>query len=1672
MNLPIHFLILLAFVSPCFCTKYLLTVPKEPTYDTNLTVTVTALSAPEKLDTVVLKFHGLKDKSKVLSSTDLTFHKNIADTKNWTVVFTWEHMLELEESGVLLSMESDGIYEELSLKFRESSGYIFIQTDKPIYTPGQKVQFRVIAVDEYQRLAKYPIKVDIKNHQGIIVERMRFSAVDAFKRQEFDLPRETSPGMWNISANFEGLGHSYSGHSVSFEVREYVLPRFSAIFKIDTDVITMDTNWIRMNVTAKYVYGLPVVGSVVIHLGTWSEDSSITMLPHAVYRGELSNGVYKKDITRSSLFTSNISIDSRQRLYVQVNVTERATQETVTIEDTSTFITHPYYEVDFKPSKLYFKPGFPYTVQVQVKAKSGRPASWVYLLLHPNFYDQEGKYLRDLSRKDYIIKLDMYGKHRKELDMPVQAELVSFSAKVMDFEKIKYIEYVFNVSNLHAKNEEYIHIFQQSAIQKFRPGVIELRYTKPQYDDGRKITLLVLSKGYIIHTDKNIMRNSDGLTKVYLPSKLLGEASPSMRIVAYFQGLQDIVMDSLLVDAPVKYCFEELSIHKPGLHSWSRLKPKDRFSLNVRGGSKMRVGFVAVDKAVLLLNDRQTLTRKLLFDELEKHDQGSDSRNDSSYEVILKDTGLQFILLDNSPPAMEEEPPKEGQTTDEKSRPSDASAPDLFMVKSVFHAPPSAQPPVMHPPQSVRNYFPESWMFEEHELHSNGILSLNWTLPDSITTWSILAVGLSSNRGVCVSEPVEQEVQKMFFADVRMPYKATRLEEVKIRIAIYNYHVYTVAVHGIVTSDAGLCLSSAASPTFNSGTTQTSVTFAMNISATHTGSEIIKVIPLKVGELTLRVHIKTHSDEDIVEKKLYVVSEGLKVRKTITFVLDPEAKHTTFHSRVQSVTIKNFVDKDNKLQQTTIDLALPTDVIKGTEFCGISAFGDLMGDIITHGVVRYKSLIDQSLVNAEEVIGDLGPAVYALLYVTDIGLIDDELKKKGIRFLKHGITRLLKYRKGQAFSLQSDSPPATWLTAAALKILCHATNQTFVDKANLIDSGFNWLLNRIEDDGSLLEEDWRLHQIDHNTLLDKVANFIEVNLDNINSSLVLAKAAYALKLLDEATDETAEAIRKLNDFKKKDKLNRFYWSDIVIDSQPRQPIWYHKKPTANAIEATSYALLVFLNHGLINEDAIADWLVSQRNPNGAFIGAMDSTAAIQALSEYSQKKYLQAGHAILLHGNISSDRALNYSHSFKFTEKNATSPASVKDVPVGQTLKVFTEGHGLGQMQVNVEYNIPIEKNVNCHYNVTLEVKPTEIRWNYPNSNPLCQSCNIGCPQNVIPLELVEVPPIAHNSLRIRATTRGNFFRTQQRKRRNTPIYVASKKSICIHVCLRYLRASDNVPINVKVGMLTGYRSVTEDLNLIKSGPNVLQVEYQHESETLIIQLAKVDTDQPMCFGFRAIDEEEVERQVPAPVVIQPVGYAEPACTLDYHPPASTESLKVFCADFSHINRGECRCYSGLCGRCRPAYKDELDLDKTKKLACEKKIAYQLRLTDVKDQIDWMEIDANVLSLNKTGSHQLQEGSTIKMMSPSSCSCLVNDYRDKNFYMLSSDVERLVDRRGNPIYRYLLDENSNFLHVTEPEISYSGKYPLSNYLFHINNMKSPCFVVVYCNIFNSAGDVC
>jgi hypothetical protein len=1732
-------------VNICYGAQIFLTVPKEVYYDSNLVVSVTAFGMePQQKESVSLEYRGLKDHSRVLNSTTLEMSSDGSQT--WTVVFSWDTIQQLDEVGVQLRMAA-GFHEvKKDLYFSNNFGYIFIQTDKPIYTPMQSVKFRVIAVDEYQKLAKYLIKIDIKNNKEIVVDRMRYTAEEAFKAKEFELPKDTPPGVWSITANFEGMGNSTGQiQTVKFEVREYVLPRFSSSVSVEPDVITKGTQWITVNVTSWYVYGRPLLGKVNVKFGIWDSSNNFITMFRNEYNAELQNGQFREDVLVGQYLTDE-AFSQDNRLYVKVTVTETALMESQTYEDTSTFISHPYYVIDFLSSKKYFKPGFPYTLQARASAKSGRVASWTKLHITPVFQDASEKIIGGQSG---FYDLNEDGELEQDFDIPPGAVNISFNVIVVDLGAPKYKLFTLKVEQYRSPNNQYIHISLTAPIKRNKDGNILLRYTKPdQPVTGSgytldSITVLILAKGHIIYTTKTV-RALSGTSNVPLPSRLSSEISPSMRIVAYFYvqtSSPEFVVDSLLVDTP-DVCVEEIFLSSSGgLYSArSQYKPKDKFIINVDGGSEMTVGFVAVDKAVSYLTLRQTLNRNLLFGQLGSHDKGLDGGDGSSLDKVLENSGLGFLHIDANMNRAMVESVMSVKIFEPLGISTGASGKTLTLNEPAVSS-------AAEPPQSVRNYFPESWFFEERQLSKNGFLELDLTLPDSVTTWSFLAVGISSNRGVCVSKPLEQRVMKLFFADVRLPYKATRLEEVKIQISVYNYQAYQINVNVIVTGSDGLCFSANTAR----GNVQNSTSFTLNINAGQAQGISIKVIPLKMGDLNLRVHLDNGQEKDIVERKLHVVAEGQRVKKSITFVLDPEAKHATFRpskrnktALYESLMINNTFDLKNSEQQTRIDLALPSNVIKGTESCKISAFGDLMGDIIQHSVVESRNLVGTSQGNAEEALGNLAPTVHALHSAQIFGLLDSFLKKRGSKFVSANVTSLIKYQLDNfSYSLTSttksaaERKPSIWLTAFALKTLCHANLLVYVDRKSLIHSGLGWLLGEVRGDGMVAEKDQRITmssteysillasevlitilecnkfaqekqcQLQDSTACTREADIqrlnatieelqqqkqkdlsglLERSLKDIKDPLILAKVTYALVLMDPTSKRSEEAVKQLQLTKRRGLQGHFYWSKIpeIADSKD-SPYWFHSPPHASAIEATAYALMAFLKLGGINVDAIADWLVGQRNYNGAFIGAMDSAAAIQALSQYS---LLKQGPQVNLHCNVSSDRKRDL-HSFKFTERNAISRESLLNVPVGRVLDVLTHGQGLGQMQINIEYNIPINKNQNCTYKVIVNVSRSTTTWSPDmNRDPMCAYCNIGCKKPAVLSDIMQnnltaavtvkpVEPAGQMIIRApysrgnrtqgnggkkkrKMTTRNPLNKTQKVTRKKPIIRkptkdkkskklnnqsnarqkralndqpAASRHSICIQVCLQHAYPGLASPTELRIEMLTGHTPVTTDIDKILETPDVESAAYDPDSEFVTVKFKRISCTEQTCIAFRAIQMLEVERMMPAVVEVRPTESAIPHCVTEYHGLPNHQSLQVYCADFAHRNKGECRCYSGLCSMCISENR-EINSYELNKLFCKSQIIYQLQIANVTTKDSWSEVKSKVISLYKTGSHDIVSGSTITMMAQASCTCPVVDYRNPSdmFYMLSADVEKMVDRKGRYVYRYLLDEHSTFMTAAEP----------------------------------------
>ncbi|KAH9514551.1 hypothetical protein Btru_025637, partial [Bulinus truncatus] len=1302
---------------------------------------------------------------------------------------------------------------------------------------------------------------------------------------------------------------------------------------------------------------------------------------------------------------------------------------------------------------------------------------------------------------------------------PTTADKIKFKVHVVDENHPSFEYFTFNVSKFHSANREFLQIVT-ATITRFDDGIILLNYTKPTETDmsdqtRNPITVTILTRGLVVFST-NVNKRPDGTSFVYLPKALYRELSPTFRVVAYYyvrRGSPELVADSLLVDVD-DICLEEVFLYRQGFSFASPvpLKPKEKFGFNIVGTAGMKVGLVAVDKAVLLLNDRQTLTRQLLFHQLGSHDPGINVGDGSNSELILWNSGLKHMMIDTDdystsvtprrvlnslffhdisygrwPPLFQPQGP-EGP----RGLPGPWGLAGPLKQHSVDDSikPPQPQSDESAPPPTpshMRIYFPESWLFEEKTLPSNGRMSLHLLLPDSITTWSFLAVGLSANRGICVSEPLEQEVQKPFFVDIRMPFRASRLEEINVKVVVHNYQTNDLRAEVVFVGDQGICVVENSAKEAD----QNSISFHLEVAKGRIAERTVKIIPLKIGELALRVSVISHFGADAVEKKLYIVAEGIRVYKAITFVLDPDAKHATYKNErngkitlTNTATITNEFYLSKNIQHTTIDLALPKEIIKGTESCRISAFGDLMGDIITHAVVQSKGLMEKPTLIAQEVLNDLGPIVHALNYISKANLMTDDLKERSQHFTRHGVTRLLTYKTGKAFSVRPTAKPATWLTSLILKSLCHAMSLAFIDKHNLIDSGFSWLQSQIKHDGSLNEQDWagrknnQQHRIelaaealisvleckrnskeDHLTLQDKMANYLNKNLKKIKLPVVMAKTAYALLLYNPDAPQTKEAVNKLSSLAVNDSQGHIYWGTRQRPKQESSVHWYQDKVPESWIEATAYALLVFLHkdfrkNNSLNVDAVADWLVAQRKHNGAFNGAKDSTAAIQALTQYSLMKHKEEEIKVNMNLTVRTDRGDKNKYIFKFTQKNATQPESRNNVRVGEILEVLTEGQGLGQMQINVEYNIPVDKNQHCTFNASVEVQIAKVP---PDSdNHLCSSCGFQCPKKSntpdssarvtynrtlsilighIPQKKDQSKPKTNKNTKTKSSTKARNIKTKVK--RSLPTYaVRSAKSYCITVCIRHVKGVSG-PVDVKLEMFTGFRPVAEDVKKIQTLPDVLDariVQTESATDILQIQFSKISDKKDSCFALRTTEEVEVERLNPAKLHITDKAKSTPSCVLEYHPLLDKESLKVYCADFHHINRGECKCFSGLCSNCRPVTRDDVDLDTTKKLACKADVVYQLQLGPHEDKIHWLEINATVHSVNKTkGSHDLKEGDEIVMMSPSSCHCFKDHFgKEEKFYLLSSDVDRLINREGAIVHRYVLDENTTFLRVSQP----------------------------------------
>ena len=177
-----------------------------------------------------------------------------------------EYTLQIEGRGA-----DDGAFTDSArVRVEEPAGLLFVETDKPIYKPGQEIRIRALRLDSDLKPLPGPVEVSILDARGIRVYK-RTVATDQFGMAEAGLPLSAEPnlGVWKVTAASEE-----QATQLDVRVEKYTLPKYEVSVDLPREWVLAGEE-VAGAVSAEYSFGRPVQGELEIiayrYVGVWEE---------------------------------------------------------------------------------------------------------------------------------------------------------------------------------------------------------------------------------------------------------------------------------------------------------------------------------------------------------------------------------------------------------------------------------------------------------------------------------------------------------------------------------------------------------------------------------------------------------------------------------------------------------------------------------------------------------------------------------------------------------------------------------------------------------------------------------------------------------------------------------------------------------------------------------------------------------------------------------------------------------------------------------------------------------------------------------------------------------------------------------------------------------------------------------------------------------------------------------------------------------------------------------------------------------------------------------------------------------------------------------------------------------------------------------------------------------
>ncbi|XP_025059766.1 venom factor-like [Alligator sinensis] len=1478
------------------------------------------------------------------------------------------------------------------------SGYVFIQTDKTIYTPGSTVYYRLFTVGHKLEPVMKPVIVELETPEGIIVKRDTVSSVSksGIISTSYHLPELVNLGTWKITAQYEDSYHQ--NFSAQFDVKEYVLPRFEVTLEPSEKFFYIDGNDdLRVDICARFLYGKDVQGNAFVLFGVAVGDEKKS-IPQSLRRVEITDGNGEAVLTRAMLQSrfANLTELIGHSIYISVTVLTESGSDMVEAEKTGIYIVTSPYEIHFTKTSKYFKPGMPFELMVYVTNPDGSPASRVPVKIRGSDDlrltqgDGTAKLIKNTAGDSSQLPITVQTAHR-ELPENRQAlrDMVAQAYQTQGGSK-NYLH--LGIANIEIKTGD--NLLVNFNLKTNSESVMnQIHY----------FTYLILNKGKIVHAGRQKKEAGQALVTLSLP--VTPDLIPSFRFVAYYHIGQEIVADSVWVDVQ-DTCIGTLVV-KGATEADNRIhKPGSSMKIKVEGDAGAHVGLVAVDKGVYVLNKKHKITQTKIWDAVEKSDIGCTPGSGKDNMGVFTDAGLALATNHISTPSrsdsrcpqparrrrrsvqlievkatraaqyqdkaekiccedgMHENPmghscEKRATYILDTDRCKKAFLDCCNFIKTVrdekqreLHlelARSDLDDDFLSEEDIVsRSHFPESWLWEVEHLNEppnkEGISSktVPLYLKDSVTTWEVLAVSLSETKGICVANPYEITVMKDFFIDLQLPYSVVRNEQVEVRAILYNYLPDKIKVRLELMHNPAFCSMSNSKRKYRQ---------FFDVQGKSSRAVPLVIVPLQLGlhDIEVKAAVWEKYMADGVKKKLKVVPEGMKITKTIiSVVLDPVKAGGVQEQRIEALDLDDIVPNTESETKVSVQ-GNPVALIVESSIDG----ANLKNLIVTPGGCGEQNMFRMT------------PTVIATHYLDSTGQwerVGLDRRAEAINLIMNGYTQQLTYKKGDySYAAFSHRPSSTWLTAYVAKVFAIASRVAPIED-NVICGALKWLvLEKQKPDGIFEETAPVMSQVmtgGYQGAKPEATLTAFVLIALLESGDMCANRVSALKTsiikageyLSKQYESLARPYTVAITSYALALLGRLNSERVLLNASKafEKDHWEDQDGSRTYnIESTSYALLALLRMKKYElAGPIVRWLSEQKHYEGSYGSTQATIMVFQALAQYQidipQHLDLNLDVSIHLPGRSSAIK-------YRIVNDNAML-ARTAETKLNKDFIVKAEGTGEGVLTVVTIYNAKSTKNESQCNKFDLEVSVEEAQ-------------SVRRPEGAL-------------------------------------------RSVFITICTRFLGEVDATMSIIDISMLTGFSPDTEDLNRLSRGVDRYISKYElekaaSERSTLLIYLDKVSHTENECLKFKAHQFFEVGLIQPASVTVYDYYGLDNRCTKFYHLPSQTGQLSKIC------HEDVCRCAEEECF-VQHRRDSDITLDGRIEEACEPGVdyVYKTKLVSKKEESSYDNYMMEILQIIKAGSDENPRSGNRRFISHIKCRDSLSMEVNKNYLIwgLSSDL--------------------------------------------------------------------